>query len=193
MLKILHRINDPSILAQTPKNFGVEMDIHGWENTLTVHHDAHVKGFDIDLWLRNFNHAISIFNIKEEGVEKMVMEKILFNNIENFFFLDLSFPSLVKLVNLGEKRIAYRVSKYEPYNGALHFKNKLDWIWLDVFDGIPINKLEFNILKECNFKICLVSPELHGREKAEIMDFKNFINKNDILVDAVCTKHPEMW
>ncbi len=193
MLKILHRINDPEVLARTSTTYGVEMDLHGWKNSLTVHHDAHVQGYDFDLWLSNFNHAISIFNIKEEGIEELIREKIALNNIKKFFFLDLSFPSLVKLVNIGEKKIAYRVSKYEPYQGAFHFKNKLEWIWLDVFDGIPINKTEFNQLKECNFKICLVSPELHGRDKAEIFDFKNFINKNDLFIDAVCTKYPEMW
>lgn len=193
MLKILHRINDPFLLAKTPTIFGVEMDVHGWNKTLTVHHDANIKGYDLDLWLNNFNHSFSIFNIKEEGIEELIMKKISLSNIKNFFLLDLSFPSLVKLVKLGERRIALRVSKYEPYKAAIHFKNKLNWIWLDVFEGIPLNKTEFDLLREWNFKICLVSPELHGREKAEIINFKNFINKHKVLIDAVCTKHPEMW
>jgi hypothetical protein len=193
MLKILHRINDPSLLAKTPTIFGVEMDIHGWNKNLTVHHDANIKGYDIDLWLDTFNHSFSIFNIKEEGIEELVREKISLRNIDNFFLLDLSFPSLVKLVKVGERRIALRVSKYEPYKAAKHFKNKLNWIWLDVFEGIPLNKTEFDLLKEWNFKICLVSPELHGRGKDEIINFKNFINKHKIMIDAVCTKHPDMW
>ena len=46
----------------------------------------------------------------------------------------------------------------------------------------------FNIHKS---KICLVSPELQGKDPKEIAVLrKNFI---DFKIDAVCTKYPDLW
>ena len=105
----------------------------------------------------------------------------------------MSFPSLVKLAKTGERNCAYRVSKFESIKGALSFKNQVDWIWLDVFEGIPLTKNQFDALKKLNYKICLVSPELHGRNKEEIESFKSYLIKHEILVEAVCTKFPDLW
>ena len=42
--------------------------------------------------------------------------------------------------------------------------------------------------------ICLVSPELQGRKaKEEIPSTLRFLDKNNIEIDAVCTKLPHLW
>jgi len=51
--------------------------------------------------------------------------------ISNYFFLDQSFPFLIKWAKLGEKRLAVRVSEYESIDTALTLQEKAEWIWVD--------------------------------------------------------------
>ena len=192
-LKILHRVNDLQMLEKIPTNFGIEIDLHAYGKRLVVHHNVFTDSVDFSQWLEAYNHELVILNIKEEGIESRVLDQITARGIENFFMLDVSFPAIVKLVRSGEKRIAVRVSKYESVTSAMTLAGKIDWIWLDVFDGIPINKNDFNQLKTAGFKICLVSPELQGCDPSEIHSFKTTIKKLELSLDAVCTKYPEFW
>ena len=67
------------------------------------------------------------------------------------------------------------------------------WIWLDSFKNFNLGDIRWDEFRQLNFKICLVSPELQGRESSEIILIKNFLKHNKILIDAVCTKTPELW
>jgi hypothetical protein len=193
MLKILHRINSPELLRQTAPEFGVEMDLHAFGDRLVVHHDAFTDALDFETWLDAYRHAFVILNVKEEGIEGRVRDMVLERGIEDFFMLDLSFPALMKMVGLSESRLAIRVSEYEAAAGALTLAGKADWIWLDVFHGFPIPTPEHDALRAAGFKTCLVSPELHGRSSSEIVDMRNYMDKENIEIDAVCTKLPELW
>lgn len=51
---------------------------------------------------------------------------------------------------------------------------KVDWIWVDCFSKIPIGKNEADELKSLGYKLCLVSPELEGRDQ-DIEDYKRQI------------------
>ena len=66
MLNIVHRVNTPQALDATPKEFGVEMDLHAFGDHLIVHHDAFQAGVTFEQWLDAFDHALVILNIKEE-------------------------------------------------------------------------------------------------------------------------------
>ncbi|MCE3237242.1 MAG: hypothetical protein K0R24_223 [Gammaproteobacteria bacterium] len=194
MLKICHRINNIEQLHKVPLGCGVEMDIHAFGNRLVVHHDPFVDAVDFEDWLECFNHAFLILNIKEEGIEQKVKEIVLRRGIENFFMLDLSFPALIKMVKSRESRVAVRVSCYEPVEVALSLANLAAWVWLDLFqDEFPLNSSQIQALKGAQYKICLVSPELHGREISSITDLRLFLEENNIVLDAVCTKYPELW
>ena len=87
-----------------------------------------------------------------------------------------------------------RISEYESIETALSLKGKINWIWVDCFSKLPINTNDFIRLKKAKFKLCLVSPELQGRDpNLEIPKLKNKINKLKIKFNAVCTKRPELW
>jgi hypothetical protein len=194
MLKICHRINSVDQLQNIPVDNGIEMDIHAFGNRLVVHHDPFVDAVDFEIWLNYFKHAFLILNIKEEGIEKNVREIVLKKGIKNFFMLDLSFPALIKMVRSGEPRVAIRVSSYEPVETAFSLAGLAEWIWLDLFeDELPLNFSQIQALRELNYKICIVSPELHGREISSIARVRLFLEKNNIMLDAVCTKYPELW
>ena len=74
MIKIVHRVNDIKKLLTIPKEYGIEIDIHGWKDDLTIHHDPFKKGENLDEFLKYFHHSFVILNVKEEGVENKVRE-----------------------------------------------------------------------------------------------------------------------
>ena len=195
MLVIRHRINDLNSLAALPQGVPVEVDIHAFGDRLTVHHDALSEGVPFEEWLFFAGRRFAIFNIKEEGIEDQVLGMVGNSEIDDFFLLDLSFPSLVKMIRRGEKRVALRVSEYEHYSAAVEFGDALDWVWLDCFEGFPLDMQGCKAMNEAPTKICLVSPELHGphRSDRDVFDFQRQLSDFGLIIDAVCTKSPNLW
>jgi hypothetical protein len=121
---------------------------------------------------------------------------------QNWFFLDLSMPYFVMYSNKavsGEingftpENLAVRFSEFEPIEYALSFKNKVKWAWVDCFTQMPLNEENYKMLKGANFKLCLVAPELQKHKIERTSEFQEIIKKNNIELDAVCTKNPELW
>ena len=190
---ILHRRNTINDLKSTPKEFGVEIDIRAYKKNLIVHHDPFKKGEYFQDWIKHYKHGTLILNLKEEGLENDLLVELARNNINSFFFLDQTFPSILKTIKNGEKRISLRVSEYESLETALNFRNKALWIWVDIFSKFPLSKIDYVKLKEAKFKLCLVSPELQGLDDMRVDFLKKHLKQNNINFDAVCTKNPELW
>jgi hypothetical protein len=195
IIKIQHRVNDITSLAGIPTNIGVEVDIHAYGSKLVTVHDAFEDGLNFENWLDHCGDRFIIFNVKEEGIEDKVLELIKIKKLKNYFFLDLSFPVIRKMIKNKERKIAIRVSEYEPVEIAEKMKDDVDWIWLDCFRGFPLSKEETYKINSTGLKVCLVSPELHGfpRTKDEIIFFKKKIQDYKLNVKAVCTKFPNLW
>ncbi len=194
MLKICHRINTIDQLQKIHPSQGIEVDLHAHGKRLVVNHDAFVDAVDFEEWLLHYRNPFLILNIKEEGIENRVLELVLKYNIDDFFLLDLSFPALIKLVKVKEKRVAIRVSHYESFETAIRIAGEAEWVWLDLFfDELPINKNQYQLLRKYGYKICLVSPELHGRSNQSIIRVQSLLRANQVAVDAVCTKYPDLW
>ena len=192
MIIIKHRINTVKELKQVPKQYGIEIDIRSFKNELILQHDPFQKGELFKNWIKIFNHRLVVLNIKEEGLEKKVLQELNINKIENYFFLDQSFPFLVKTALNGEKRTAIRISEYESINTAVSLTGKVSWIWVDFFTKLNLSKEEFLFLKKSGFNICFVSPELQGL-KEEINSLQEELIRKQIYPDAVCTKMIENW
>jgi hypothetical protein len=190
MLKIAHRINTVAQLIQVPTNYGIELDIRSEGKNLILHHDPFNEGELFEDILKAFNHQLIILNTKSEGLEERILTLLKKYNITKYFFLDLSLPFLVKYANKGVHQIAVRFSEFEPIEFALAFANKVDWVWVDCFNDLPLNQAVYKQLKK-HFKICLVSPELQGYPVAQIEVFKKQIK--GMQIDAVCTKRPDLW
>jgi hypothetical protein len=114
--------------------------------------------------------------------------------IEDWFFLDQSFPFLVKWSRAGERRCAVRVSEFETIETALTLAGRIEWVWVDCFTRFPIDGPQAATLQRAGFKLCLVSPELQGRPAdAEIPALRAHLAKERICPEAVCTKRPDLW
>jgi len=190
MMYIAHRVNTVEELDKIAPEFGVEIDLRSKSRDIIVQHEPFVDGILFKDWIKAYHHRFIILNIKEEGIEYEVKNIVESSGIRDFFFLDLSFPYLIKMVNSGEKRVAVRFSEYESINTVINLAEKVDWVWVDCFKYMPLGEKEYEILSK-DFKICLVSPELQGRDVSEIKEYKSKINNFNI--DAVCTKRIDLW
>ncbi|MBI5622198.1 MAG: hypothetical protein HY924_00320 [Elusimicrobia bacterium] len=186
---IAHRVNTRAELARIPSCFGVEVDLRSRGRRLVLQHGAMKDGEDFSDWLQGFRHRTLILNVKEEGLEERARSMVRTRGITDFFFLDLSFPSLVRLARSGEDRLAVRVSEYESVDTALSLAGKAAWVWLDCFTRLPWDRRMPERLAP--FKVCLVSPEVEGHPLSWIPGFKRKLGGFEPA--AVCTKRPDLW
>lgn len=185
-----HRINTITDLALTSKELGVELDIRTNRKDLILHHDPFEIGDLFEMYLQEYNHSGIILNTKEEGLELRLIEMMKKHNIDDYFFLDLSLPFLIKTIKKGCKNVAVRYSEYEPIEYVKKFEGLAEWVWVDCFNKNLLSEETLDYLK-LHFKICLVSPELQSHPVEWIEEFKFAYQNFDI--DAVCTKQPILW
>jgi hypothetical protein len=194
MKLISHRRNTVSELLATDSKYGIEVDIRSKGDRLIIHHDPFVAGESFDEWIDAYRHGTLILNVKEEGLEARLIALMQSKGIADYFFLDQSFPFLVKWSKAGEHRCAVRVSEFESIETALTLAGKVDWVWVDCFTRFPLSEHDARSLKDAGFKLCLVSPELQGRDaNVEIPHLVSLLKERNIAADAVCTKCPNLW
>ena len=191
---IHHRRNSIESIVATDIKYGVEVDIRSYGDDLVIHHDPFSPGVLFLEWLEFYKHGTLILNVKEEGLESRLIKIMEKKSISKYFFLDQSFPFLIKWSKIGEANCAVRVSEYESIETALTLSKKVHWVWVDCFSKFPLTIAGYSALKSAGFKLCLVSPELQGRDPMmEIINMANSLRKNHMTMDAVCTKFPELW
>ena len=191
---ISHRRNTAAELAATPTEYGVEVDIRSHGDRLIIHHDPFQDGEDFESWINGYRHGTLILNVKEEGLEGRLIEIMQQVGLSDFFFLDQSFPFLIKSARNAERRCAVRISEFESIQTALSLAGLLDWAWIDCFTRFPLDAESARQLSRAGFKLCLVSPELQGRSaETEIPIMRSTLDRLQIAAEAVCTKRPDLW
>ncbi|MEM9739043.1 MAG: phosphatidylinositol-specific phospholipase C/glycerophosphodiester phosphodiesterase family protein [Pseudomonadota bacterium] len=191
---IAHRRNTPDALDATPRHLGVEVDIRSQGDRLVIHHDPFEAGEDFEAWLAGYQHGTLILNVKEEGLETACLDRMRRAGIEHFFFLDQSFPFLMRTARMGERRCAVRVSEYESVETALSLAGQVDWVWVDCFTRLALARKDHDRLRAAGFRLCLVSPELQGRDAStEIPELVAQTARHGLRFDAVCTKRDDLW
>lgn len=194
-MKIIHhRRNTLSELKETSSEYGVEVDVRSLGDSLIIHHDPFQHGESFDQWIDEYNHGTLILNVKEEGLEERLITVMQSKQITDYFFLDQSFPFLIKWATSGVHRCAIRVSEFEKIETALALAGVVDWVWVDCFTHFPLSSEDASKLRSAGFKLCLVSPELQGRNaQVEIEQLALLLRERKIDADAVCTKRPDLW
>ena len=191
-----HRRNSKEELISTPAKFGVEIDIRSVGNDLILQHDPFTDGTLLTDWLDHYSHSGLILNLKEDGLESQLLTILKEREIEDFFFLDQSYPSMIKsLKNNLANKVAARSSEYESLDSVMSLPQHPSYIWCDSFNGrwshlIPTLNYAIQVGSIC----VIVSPELQSREsKEEILEIQEILALNEPRNIAVCTKHPWMW
>lgn len=189
-LFIAHRINKLEELETIDKIFGVELDLRDdWTNNkIMISHDPFVKGEDFETYISKYKGQTIILNVKSERVELKCLELIARYNIQDYFFLDSSFP-MIYLLNTkhSNNNIACRFSEFEPIELYLSNRKMTQWIWVDCFTIQPLTNKIYCRIKELGGKICIVSPELQGQPE-KIDQYRNYFIENSIIPNAICCK-----
>ena len=185
---IAHRVNTIEELKNLPTHFGVEIDLRDRDDgKIIMEHEPFMTGEDFENYLKYYQHGIMILNIKSERIEPRILELLKKYEIKDFFFLDSSFPMIYSLSEKGERNIAVRFSEFESLESILAVKDRVKWVWVDCFSNFPLDGEIYESLKNEGLRLCLVSPELQGREQ-EIEQYKKIMRTEGMVFDAICTK-----
>ena len=207
MIIIHHRINRLENISSLNKDDGAEIDVRYHCNDLILHHDPfehHIRHpILLESFLEQWNcNGPLILNLKTEGIEEDCINLMRKFNVENWFFLDMSMPFFVKysmltssdaFKNFSSENLAVRYSDFEPIDYAISFAGRVSWLWIDTFKKFPLDSNIVKVLNDLNFKICIVSPELHNHSVELIQEMRSTIKTLNLTVDAVCTKYPQAW
>lgn len=190
---IRHRVNDLRDLGDLPAGLGAEIDLRSRGSHIVLSHDPFSSGETLEAflaaWAAGPARGPLILNVKEDNLDGAALGLLEAHGVTDFFFLDLPGPALVRLaIRERVRKVAVRVSRYEPVEAALVFEGLAEWAWLDCFEGEPPRRDVVEALRG-KFRLCAVSPELHARPSDEIERFRWLAGH----VDAVCTKHPALW
>lgn len=183
------------MLDAVPGEFGVEIDLRSSpDGSIYLAHDAFVTGQTLEAWLSHYDHSFIVANVKEEGLEQKLKGIFAEHGINNWAFLDQSFPFMVRELKSGNTQTMVRISEYESIETALNLDPKPDWAWVDSFTGTYPTPEELYELAQAGYKLMLVSPELQAREpEREIERLRNLFESAQLTIDGVCTKVPALW
>ena len=144
---------------------------------MILNHDPFKKGDNFLDYLDEYKNGTLVLNIKESGIEDLVIQEVRKRNIKSFFLLDVEFPYLFSSTEKGIKNVAVRFSEKEPIENAKLFQGRADWVWVDTITQSPIDLSNLEVLKK--YKLCFVCPSRWGRE-SEINTFINSLKEYDI-------------
>ena len=181
---IIHRVNKIKNYNKLKNFYGIETDVRDYGKKIILSHDPNENGEDFFEFINNVDKTVFL-NIKSSGL----LTKILrFVKNKKIFLLDISFSEFNYLYekNLSHK-VLLRFSSYERFDFKKKYFTEIKWIWYDYFNELKISLKDYKYLKKNKKKICLVSPDLLGK-KNKILEYIKYLNKNKIVVDAVCTK-----
>lgn len=185
----------PAFAASQHAGFGIETDVRSFQGKLYVSHDPienphNLVSFDSLLSLWSKTPQLPLFlNIKEDGLLPLLKaRKPLLDSLEVIFF-DMSIPELVQYSKVFSKsQLATRVSEYETHPAA---SDLCSWLWVDGFsEDFDTHQIQ-NLLLSKQFKIAIVSSELHQRDpRAHWKSLKDLSKENNLAL-TLCTDFPQ--
>ena len=187
---IAHRRNTKKKLFEIKKNefHGIEIDLRTDSRKIIIAHDPFKKGLDFIKNIKLFKNYFLLIDVKSTGISRTI-SKILVKNKIRFLFLNLISQEFVEMIKLGFSRHLFlRFSSYEEFNLNNKILKKINWIWFDFFNNVPISKNQYKYIKRNKKKICITSPDLLGKSKTAILKLISHLNINKIEVDMVCVK-----
>jgi hypothetical protein len=173
MIPIIHRVNTTEELNKVDKNNGVEVDVRCFEDKIILNHDPFNGGENFEDYLKHFKHKLLVVNIKETGIEEIVIKKTKETLKDcDFFLLDVEIPYIINQKGASKNHISARYSEFEKFESLVEFNHLADWVWIDTFTKLP--ELNYSIVEYLKGKkTCLVSPSRWGRSE----DLDKYLNE----------------
>ena len=171
---------------------GVELDIRDLSGELVVSHDIpagqELRFSDfLKLYAEFGTHLPLALNIKSNGLQFKLKRLLQTHGAANYFVFDMSIPHTRHYLSQGLK-VFSRQSEIEK---TPCFYHEAAGVWLDCFYRDWANEKLVRDHINAGKKVCLVSPELHGRNHdpfwKKIRRISVIGNKNLLM----CTDYPE--
>ena len=126
-------------------------------------------------------------NVKADGIQELLVPLVEKYEISDYFLFDMSVPEAVVNRDLS---LNYYTRQSDVEHECILY-DKADGVWMDSFyDGIWLTSEEIEKHLMNGKKVCLVSPELHGKdEKAFWAWLKNSALHQNAQI-ALCTDKP---
>jgi hypothetical protein len=149
--------------------FGTETDIRDCDGKLVISHDPPEARAEplplhvfLDLYDRHGNGLPLALNIKADGLQSRVCDHITAYGIRNYFCFDMSVPDTRGYLAQGLQCFT-RQSEYEP-DPTLYARAA--GVWMDAFERDWVGERDVERHLTAGKRVCIVSPELHRRERA---------------------------
>jgi glycerophosphoryl diester phosphodiesterase len=170
--------------------FGTETDLRDCAGQIVISHDMPRGGepsFEGLLKLMNGRNLPLALNIKADGLADAVRDLLDKYQHTNYFTFDMSIPDQVVQLDKG-MRVFTGISDImrEPVMG-----DESAGVWLDSYNYDWFEPDLIDSLIEMGKQVCVVSPELHGRDRSvqwERLLRCKYIHEESLML---CTDTPE--
>ncbi len=146
-------------------NYGFESDVRDYCGKLVISHDMADENSPalenvLNLLAETDDRYCFAINIKADGLVYPLKELLQHYGLKNYFTFDMSLPQMIWYKNAGLKFFT-RQSEFEKI--PLLY-DEATGVWLDTFESDDWLTIELiNKHLKNGKKVCIVSPELHGR------------------------------
>ncbi|MCK4784319.1 MAG: hypothetical protein KAV87_11250 [Desulfobacteraceae bacterium] len=171
--------------------FGIETDIREYLGQIVISHDiadSNCRKAEelFELYNESDNDLTLAINIKSDGLQQFLKALLEKYTINNYFVFDMSIPDALCYLDCGI-RIFTRQSEYER-EPALY--KEAVGVVMDLFETDWINSSDIQHHLDHNKAVCIISPELHGREYLPLWQkLAKTIADNPKLM--LCTDYPQ--
>ena len=169
--------------------FGFETDFRDYGGKILISHNPPI-GTEITaddvfrMYFESGSHEMLALNIKSDGLQDMIGVLLKKYGITNYFFFDMSVCDTIIYVE-KQLQIASRRSEYEK---ELPFYNDSTTVWVDFFYNETLVIPEVKKYLGDGKSVCVVSPELHNREYANLWKQLKSIHHSNLYL---CTDYPD--
>jgi glycerophosphoryl diester phosphodiesterase len=170
------------------KGFGTETDVRDLCGQLVISHDpANIDSIPFQAFSDTYNscNLPLALNIKSDGLAQLLKNATSKAGIQNYFAFDMSIPDMIHYKNAA---IPFYTRLSEIERDAILFEEATG-VWLDSFHHTWFSTETINSILSKGKSVCIVSPELHGREPESMWRLlKSFCNHENMMI---CTDLPE--
>lgn len=168
--------------------FGTETDIRDCAGELLVSHDMPLgEELPFDDFLKIYGDSTLplALNIKSDGLVRPLREKLDAHGVTNSFVFDMSIPD-TRAYLAENVPVFVRMSEVERDPAWM---DRAKGVWLDAFESEWYGPDMVQELIHRGKSVCLVSPELHGREYLPLWNMVSELKDEQGLM--LCTDFPE--
>jgi len=185
--------NSPEAFARSFKaGFGTETDVRDFGGRLVISHDVARSGClplreFLGLYLRWGRGLPLALNVKADGLQGLLAAALRKSGVRNYFLFDMSVPDMRQYFR-HKLKVFTRQSEHEP-RPAFYAQSR--GVWLDEFESHWIGERDVRRHHQAGKRLCIVSPELHGRDPLpEWRHYRAIERRTGMRSLMLCTDHP---